>query len=87
MDLAFAIPDDRDRLKEAARLARSLLNNPRIAQNPPLGAWLGVLTGQPRLAVGLSGTQKTIATAVPGDLGAAGGALLLYSALGGPVDS
>lgn len=90
MGVAFALPDDHDRLRGARALADSLLDDhpPRGAADPLLLAGLSALTGRANRAAAYMrepGASEEMGT--PSALRSVGPVLLMYAALGGPKDS
>ena len=89
MQLSLAVPGDTGRLRDARSLADSILfRAPALHDAPILGAWLAALTGRADMAGRFMRQEKaTRELGVPAVLASTAGALLMYSAMGGPIDS
>jgi hypothetical protein len=88
MALSFALPHDVGRVASVRSLADSLLRDSLVSANPLLGAWLAALTGRAGLAASLSSDERAARRlGVPPPLRPQASALLMYAALGGPVDT
>jgi tRNA A-37 threonylcarbamoyl transferase component Bud32 len=88
MGLSFAVPHGIGRLVSVRSLADSLLNDSMTALNPSLGALLAALTGRAGQAASLASSERaTRRLPIDVPLRSGASALLLYAALGGPIDT
>jgi hypothetical protein len=88
MGLAFAVPRDVGRLGSVRSLADSLLRDSMTAVNPSLGASLAALTGRAGQAASLASSERaTQRLTIDVPLRSGASALVVYAALGGPIDT